>query len=236
MTQNQILLLVFIVVGLTSLVYFLVYFFKNPFVFPYMYIDFDVTSKKQPDIDDYIDQYLIDYGLIDFENTLEDIEEWKLHCERTISKSIFKNHRRKQYLKILNINGLFVFRLYRMQIRYRQSNYNRTSYRVKKYVSTCQTSFDFIKDRYSLLKNISFECTLNDYNRVQQRKLMTKELRNKIAKRDNYTCQKCGKYMPDFVGLHIDHIKPVSKGGKSIPSNLQVLCSRCNGSKSSHID
>ena len=49
--------------------------------------------------------------------------------------------------------------------------------------------------------------------------------------RDNYTCQICGKYMPDEVGLHIDHIVPVAKGGKTVPSNLQVLCSKCNSSK-----
>lgn len=53
-------------------------------------------------------------------------------------------------------------------------------------------------------------------------------------RRDNYTCQICGKYMPDEVGLHIDHIIPVSKGGKSIASNLQVLCSKCNGHKSNN--
>ena len=41
----------------------------------------------------------------------------------------------------------------------------------------------------------------------------------------------CGKYMPDEVGLHIDHIIPVAKGGKTVPSNLQVLCSKCNGNK-----
>ena len=61
---------------------------------------------------------------------------------------------------------------------------------------------------------------------------MTQALREEIAVRDNYTCQICGKYMPDGVGLHIDHIVPISKGGKSIPSNLQVLCSKCNGKKS----
>lgn len=49
--------------------------------------------------------------------------------------------------------------------------------------------------------------------------------------RDNYTCQNCGKYMPDRVGLQIDHIVPVARGGKTVESNLQVLCSRCNGSK-----
>lgn len=57
---------------------------------------------------------------------------------------------------------------------------------------------------------------------------MTPELKQQVKIRDNYTCQCCGKYMPDEVGLHIDHIVPVSRGGKSIISNLQVLCDKCN--------
>lgn len=61
---------------------------------------------------------------------------------------------------------------------------------------------------------------------------MTKELRQQIMTRDRYTCQLCGKYMPDEIGLHIDHIVSISKGGKTVSSNLQVLCSKCNGSKS----
>lgn len=82
------------------------------------------------------------------------------------------------------------------------------------------------------LKEINSECTLREYHSKNQRKLMTKELRKKIMTRDNYTCKLCGKYMPDEVGLHIDHIIPISKGGKTIVSNLQVLCSKCNGHKS----
>jgi hypothetical protein len=81
------------------------------------------------------------------------------------------------------------------------------------------------------LKNVGFEATLNDYNSKNQRKQMTPYIRKMIMERDNYTCQRCGKYMPDEVGLHIDHIVPISKGGKSVSSNLQVLCSKCNGKK-----
>ena len=57
---------------------------------------------------------------------------------------------------------------------------------------------------------------------------MTRELRRRIIERDNYTCQICGKYMPDEVGLHVDHIIPIKCGGKSVESNLQVLCDKCN--------
>ncbi|MBP3922045.1 MAG: topoisomerase DNA-binding C4 zinc finger domain-containing protein [Ruminiclostridium sp.] len=34
----------------------------------------------------------------------------------------------------------------------------------------------------------------------------------------------------------MDHIVPVSKGGKSIPSNLRTLCERCNIGKSDKIE
>ncbi len=41
--------------------------------------------------------------------------------------------------------------------------------------------------------------------------------------------------MPDGNGIHIDHIVPVSKGGKTVPSNLQVLCAKCNLGKQPRI-
>jgi 5-methylcytosine-specific restriction endonuclease McrA len=32
---------------------------------------------------------------------------------------------------------------------------------------------------------------------------------------------------PDTV-LHVDHIKPYSKGGETLAENLQTLCIKCN--------
>lgn len=67
-----------------------------------------------------------------------------------------------------------------------------------------------------------------------QRQMMTNDLREAIKKRDNYTCCICGNSVfnePNLL-LEIDHIVPISKGGKTEASNLQTLCWRCNRSKS----
>ena len=65
---------------------------------------------------------------------------------------------------------------------------------------------------------------------------MTSAMRYEILKRDNYRCQICGSTAQDGVKLHIDHIIPVSKGGKTVPENLRVLCDRCNLGKSDKIE
>jgi len=67
----------------------------------------------------------------------------------------------------------------------------------------------------------------------RQRSAMTNDLREAIKKRDNYTCRICGNsvYQEPNLLLEVDHIIPVSKGGKTEASNLQTLCWRCNRDK-----
>ena len=69
----------------------------------------------------------------------------------------------------------------------------------------------------------------------QQRALMSDSLRYDILKRDGYRCHICGATQADGVKLHVDHIIPVSKGGRTEPSNLQTLCERCNLGKSNKL-
>ena len=90
---------------------------------------------------------------------------------------------------------------------------------------------DDLSERIEILAQYNFSITQYQYNCENQRALMTKELRRQIIIRDNKICQICGKKCSDF-NIEIDHIKPVSKGGKTIPSNLQVLCTKCNRQKS----
>lgn len=59
-------------------------------------------------------------------------------------------------------------------------------------------------------------------------------IRLKILARDNFRCVLCGRSPATDIGtkLHIDHIVPFSKGGKSTEDNLQTLCDACNLGKS----
>ncbi len=66
----------------------------------------------------------------------------------------------------------------------------------------------------------------------RERSLMTESLRYEVLRRDNFRCVICGATAEDGVLLHVDHIKPVSKGGKTEMSNLRTLCERCNRGKS----
>lgn len=74
---------------------------------------------------------------------------------------------------------------------------------------------------------------VNDYKKEKSRNISL-SLRLDILNRDNFRCVFCGKSPATDLGtkLHIDHIKPFSKGGKSILENLQTLCEKCNLGKS----
>ena len=62
---------------------------------------------------------------------------------------------------------------------------------------------------------------------MAQRKAISKKMRFEVLKRDKFTCQYCGKQSPSVI-LHLDHIKPVSKGGKNSLLNLVTSCVDCN--------
>ena len=59
-------------------------------------------------------------------------------------------------------------------------------------------------------------------------------LRFRVMQRDNFKCCICGASpaKDSSVVLHVDHIVPWSKGGKTELDNLQTLCSNCNYGKS----
>ncbi len=58
-------------------------------------------------------------------------------------------------------------------------------------------------------------------------KISNKSWRDSLQKLTKYKCIYCGK-----ASESLDHLHPMSKGGKSITSNCVPCCLSCNGSKS----
>jgi hypothetical protein len=57
-------------------------------------------------------------------------------------------------------------------------------------------------------------------------RVATGNLRQEVLKRDSHTCQYPGCDETNY--LHLDHQIPFSKGGKTISSNLKILCATHN--------
>jgi len=78
-------------------------------------------------------------------------------------------------------------------------------------------------------------------NKVEYKKENSRNIslsvRLDVLSRDKFRCVFCGKSPATDIGtkLHIDHIEPFSKGGRSTLENLQTLCEECNLGKSNRV-
>lgn len=60
--------------------------------------------------------------------------------------------------------------------------------------------------------------------------VLSKDIRERLWAKQNGLCNGCGVRLSSVV-VHLDHIYPVSKGGKNTDDNVQLLCQSCNASK-----
>jgi 5-methylcytosine-specific restriction endonuclease McrA len=54
--------------------------------------------------------------------------------------------------------------------------------------------------------------------------------KSNVFLRDNHTCQYCGELL-DKRDCTLDHVKPLSQGGKTVFENTVTACSPCNSAK-----
>lgn len=125
--------------------------------------------------------------------------------------------------KKINRNYNFVIIIY--------INYKSLKGKVKKSIYKKYSSDEFLDVLYQY-KKIKDSKKLYEINSKIERAKMGDSLRYDVLKRDKFKCQICGRTSKDNVKLEVDHIIPVSKGGKTEISNLQTLCERCNRGKS----
>lgn len=62
-------------------------------------------------------------------------------------------------------------------------------------------------------------------------------LRYSVLQRDRFRCVMCGASpaMQPGCQLHVDHVVPFSRGGRTTTENLQTLCATCNLGKGSRV-
>lgn len=61
------------------------------------------------------------------------------------------------------------------------------------------------------------------------------QVKMRVVRRDNYTCQHCSKHLHDNE-VEFDHIIPLAKGGCSDEHNIRLTCHRCNSDKSDKVE
>lgn len=64
-------------------------------------------------------------------------------------------------------------------------------------------------------------------NYREKHKIRRLRLRFEIFQHDNFTCQYCGRKVPEVM-LEIDHKYPASKGGANDRKNYTTACKDCN--------
>jgi hypothetical protein len=89
---------------------------------------------------------------------------------------------------------------------------------------------------YETTPDSNEEIDKNSY--VEAKRDVPLRLRLQVLKRDRFSCALCGRSPATTTGvvLHIDHIVPFSKGGKTVFDNLRTLCQQCNWGKGAEYD
>lgn len=92
--------------------------------------------------------------------------------------------------------------------------------------------FEYIAKREKRFQKLSQLSKLEQkLAKASRREPIPDEVKMFVWKRDEGRCVKC----ESREKLEFDHIIPVSKGGSSTARNLQLLCEKCNRSKSDSI-
>lgn len=66
-----------------------------------------------------------------------------------------------------------------------------------------------------------------------KRDTIKKSVRIRVLMRDGHACQYCGARASEGAVLHVDHVKPVCRGGTNDEGNLVTSCRDCNLGKGS---
>jgi len=175
---------------------------------------------------DYLRKYrkrnkkrLLEYGRRYYQEHKEEYKKWRKENKEYIKECNKKWREKNKVRKKLGDREYFLNnrkKVNEYHKKYKKENPKRVSEWYKKYNGSPKGKLNFTKQNHLRLSK-KFG---NEF------KLSQKDIK-KIFERDK-VCVYCGKSRH----LELDHIVPLSKGGKSIFNNFVVACRYCNPSKS----
>lgn len=210
------------------------------------YIDSDIMNKLLEEVENvyFNENMLPKYDREDIKNilkyyaekeckpkfiTFEDVDRQALNL-KDIAENIIKEDMRRseinKYIEDLWNNENEIIKIY----------FNKKLYfkqQLQKQIDILENPEDYLNEESECIeeKRELEKLTIHEIERVNPKK--AKEIKDKvyykfIDLKGNYYCKNCG-YKSKYKGLfQIDHIKPMAKGGLTIISNLQLLCTTCN--------
>jgi|CXWL01.1.fsa_nt_gi 5-methylcytosine-specific restriction endonuclease McrA len=120
--------------------------------------------------------------------------------------------------------------------------YSYTTYKTRfnGWLNACAAFIEYISDRGDVTQSHKpTQVTVQPESMVlaeltpEDRRGVPLKLRYRVLVRNNFRCVLCGRSpaLEHGVRLHVDHIVPYARGGKTIEENLRTLCDTCNWGK-----
>lgn len=123
--------------------------------------------------------------------------------------------------------------------------YSYTTYktRFKGWINACSAFIEYTSNENQTTKSgTQSETSTLDFVSIpgvpiEEKRNIPMKLRYRVLTKDNYRCALCGRSPATHVGisLHIDHIVPFSKNGRTILENLRTLCNECNWGRGNEV-
>lgn len=103
-----------------------------------------------------------------------------------------------------------------------------TPQRKNHYSKAATYNYDDIRRGLEHVREVAAQRSTTTFLRKQERNRMSSALRAQVLNRDGGRCKMCGVSAGHGAILHVDHVIPVSRGGRTDLDNLQALCQECN--------
>lgn len=113
----------------------------------------------------------------------------------------------------------------RCEVRYTSPKGRNSYWRIQEW------DFEGLFQELQTMRRVRSEQSTTKFLRRQERQRVTASVRYGVLARDGHRCRVCGN-TAEVEPLHVDHVVPISRGGRSDMDNLQTLCQTCNLGKS----